>query len=506
MDRTASRRIINTANSVQGGIARLLMGLPDADEPLALYLVRTRLRSDDVQTARIRLPDGGALWVLFIASIVEPQRLHQEVIGPLQALAQAGRTGLQRVNGPVLPVAETLDSPDQFSSHLLTGHALVFGPFGVQSVAVESFPARGVTEPTTEQTILGPKEAFTEDIDSNLGAIRHRLKDDQLRIQVQLVGRRSRTKVALIFLADVAQPELVEGTRAGLAAIETDFIRNSNDIQEYLFNRTWTTIPLSEQTERVDRAAAGIAGGRVCLLVDGSPFSLLAPTTFFENLKDSEAALPGPINVAFVRFLRMLGILASLGAGGLYTALLTADAQVLPTPLAIAVANSRNGVPYPVLTEALIMLLIVDVFSEATAQAPGGIGNTLSIVGTLIIGQMAVQARLASSLMMIVVAATALGSFLTLKYPFSYTLRIWKYPVLLLSGVSGLFGWMLGMLLLLTHMASLRSGGVSYLAPLAPLHPKTLTRMTLADAPRPSLTARPASWNPQDPDRSGRRP
>lgn len=505
LNANALPKIKSSVSTVERGIARLLMELPQPGEPVELYVLRAHLHSDDVQTASIALPGGGAMWVAFVDTIVDLTRLHQEVIEPLQRIARTGGLASGGPGHPLLPGSEAVDSMQDGAHRLLSGHALIYSAQGTAAVSVASFPSRPVAEPSTEEAILGPKQAFTEDIESNIGALRHRLKDDQLRVQVQVVARRSRTKVALVYLADVVYPHLVEGVRDGLAAIDTDFIRDSNDIQECLFNRSWTTIPLAEQTERVDRAADGIAEGRLCLVVEGSPFVLLVPTTFFENVKDGEHALPGPINVAFVRNLRLVGIFTSITAGGLYAALLTADAQVLPTPLALAVANSRNGVPYPVLTETLIMSLVVDVFSEATAQSPGGIGNTLSIVGTLIIGQMAVQARLASSLMMIVVAATVLGAFLTLKYPFSYTLRVWKYPVIVLSGLAGLFGWMLGILLFLTHMASLKSGGVSYLSPLAPLRPRTLTHMTLTDAPRAKMKFRPASWKPQDPDRTGGR-
>jgi len=496
--------LAGAAGALRREVARLAERMPLPGEPAEIYVLRSRIRSDDLRTASVAMPHGRTIWVAFIDSIVDASRMESEVLRPLQELAAKGELPKGAPEHPLLPRARALSSLDEWATDLLAGRAVVFSPGVVVSLDIQAFPHREVGEPSTEQTLLGSKEAFTEDARSNIGAIRHRLQDERLRVETFVVGRRSRTQVALVYLADVVNPDVLDLTRSGLSAIDTDAIRTANDISEFLYNQTLTTIPLSEQTEKPDRVASAIAAGRLCLVVDGTPFALLVPTTFFENVKDGEVALSGAVSKGFVRLLRLLGMFTAISSGGLYAAVMTSDSQILPTPLAVAVSNSRTGVPYPVLTETLLMLLVIDIFSEATAQSPGGIGNTLSIVGTLIIGQMAVQARLASSLMLIVIAATALGSFLTLKYPFSYTLRIWKYPITILAGIAGLFGWMLGLLLFLTHLASLKSAGVPYLSPLAPLKTRTLLRTTVTDVARPAMDLRPESWNVRDIDRAGR--
>lgn len=473
--------------------------LPKVGEPADLYALRCQVLSDDVQTATILTPGGGAVWVGYVSTIIDHMRLESEVLRPLRECG-----GQSAAMHYCLPTAGTVTSQQERCAHLLAGCALVFSEHGVSRVDVQRFPVRTVSQPSTEQTLLGSKEAFTEEAHSNIGAIRHRLQDEALRVETCAVGRRSCTGVHLLYLTDVVNPDVLELTRRGLRGIDTDFIRSPNDVAEILYNRSMTTVPLADRTERPDKAAAGIAAGQLCLVVDGSPFVLLVPTSIFENIKDGDLELPGSVVKAFVRFLRLLGMFLAVGVPGLYVALVSADVQVLPTPLTLAVAESRSGVPYPALTETLVMLLVIDVFSEATSQAAGSIGNTLSIVGTLIIGQMAVQARLASSLMMIVIAVTALGSFLTLKFAFSYTLRVWKYPITLMSGVAGLYGWALGILLMVIHLASLKSAGVPYFSPLAPLRSRTLTRTALTRVTRSRLDRRPASWNQADVDRSGR--
>jgi hypothetical protein len=503
LDTATLHDVETSARRLAQAVDRLQRRLPQPGQPPEVYALQARIGSDDQKAASVRLADGGTAWVVWIETTVDAARLHDEVLRPLQETALRGQPPPGAAGHPLLPRAKPVESLDDQAQALLGGWAVVFAHGAAAAVEVERFPTRTVDEPSTEQAVLGPKEAFTEHVQTNVGAVRHRIRDEHLRVERFSVGRRSRTQVALIYLGDVANPDLVESTRRGLMAIDTDFVRTSNEIAEFLYQRSLTTVPLTEQTERPDRAASAIAAGRLCLIVDGTPFVLLVPTTLAETTKDGETSLPGPINAGFVRCLRLLGEIISVSAGGLYVAVMTAETPLLPTPIALAVSASRNGVPYPVLTETLIMLLIIDVFSEATAQAPGGIGNTLSIVGTLIIGQMAVQARLASSLMMIVVASTALGSFLTLKFPYSYTLRLWKYPIALLSGVAGLFGWMAGMLLMLTHMASLKSAGVPYLSPLGPLNQRSLWQTGVTKVPGAYRKRRPGQWDVQDIEMAG---
>ena len=496
---TAVRRACDRA---QAYITQLEGQLPQDGEPAALYAARARLGSDDIEITHVDVPAGSPVWVAYVRTAVNRARLYDEVLRPLQELARSS------VADPAarLPLTTSVDSTAQAAQELAEGRVLLVAAGRTVAVDLEDFPHREVTEPSTEQAILGSKQGFTEDLESNVGAIRSRLRDPSLRVEIFTVGARSHTQVALVYLGDVVNPDLLALTRKGIAGIETDFIRTAQDVTATLYGRTLTTVPLAEHTERVDRAAGGIAAGRLCLLVNGTPFSVLVPMTFAETITDSETALPGLVNVTFVRLVRLIGEFLAIATPGLYVAVLTADTQLLPTPLALAVAASRAGVPYPVLTETLGMLVIIDVFSEATAQAPGGIGNALSIVGTLIIGQMVVQAHLASSLMMIVVAVSALGSFLTLKFPFSYTLRIWKYPITLLAGVGGLFGWLGGLLLLLTHLALLKSAGVPYLSPAGPYRARSLRSSMLTQLPHPLQTRRPGKWNQRQLDRAGPKP
>ena len=447
-------------------------------------------------------PDGSGPWLLYLRSLVAPKRLWEEILAPLTAALRAG----ERLNS-LWPTAQHAETAAEAAEGILRGStAIVFGPSMAEGCIlydVAHHPGRAVEQPKTEQVIVGPKEAFVEGLDTNLALLRAWFPDTSLRVEIVRVGRRSQSRIAVTYLQDVVRSGLVPAVLDGLRRIRTDSVRTDWQVAEYLTSGSLTPFPLAESTERPDKVAEALADGRVAVFTEHSPFPFLLPTTVFEFQTDAEAALPGPLVTAFIRSLRHLGTFLAVTMPGLVVSLLSANPGPLKPELAHTLSLTRIGLPYPVFPEILVMMIIVDVFNEATAQAPGGVGNALAIVGTLIIGQISVAARLVSELVMIVAAATSLGSFLTLRYQFSYPVRMLKYPILALSGITGLFGWVAGALFLVVHLASLKSAGVPYLAPLAPLHAQALVSQDLARKSRPGVRRRSPVWEPADPVRGG---
>lgn len=481
----------------------VLRVLPNPGEPELVRHIRMQLGGNDDFQAQV-VPGRPGLWILYLATLVDGGRLWEEVANPLIQ-------GIRRRDedlSSLWPTGRRIWTATMAAEGILAGGAIiVFGPMdggGCVLHDVARRAARAVGPPKTEEVIVGPKEAFVEDLDTNLALLRGWLPDTTLRVEIVRVGRRSRSRVAVTYLTDVVRPGLVPLLIAGLRRIRTDFIRTDWELAEYLTAGSLTPFPLAEPTERPDKVAQALANGRVAVFFEHSPFPFLVPTTLFEFQTDSEAALPGPVVTGFVRTLRHAGTFLAVAAPGLVVALLSANPGPLRPELAHTLALTRVGLPYPVFPEMFLMMVVVDIFNEATAQAPGGVGNALSIVGTLIIGQISVRARLVSELVMIVAAATSLGAFLSLRYQFNYAVRIWKYPVLLLSGITGLFGCLSGLLLLTIHLASLKSAGVPYLEPLAPLHPRSLLLHAAARRSRPQETRRPPMWEAADPTRAAR--
>lgn len=469
-------------------ISDLAASLPFFVCPTLEEIART-LPGDDLESMQIPLPDGQSVRVTFFGTLADRQRLWSEIVKPLISATLQPTT---------LPRAERIENWNDLLHRLLLGWVILLPPTGPPlGIDMEGLKQRTVGEPTTEREIIGPKEAFVENLGTNLGLIRNRLRDTELRTEYYVVGRRSRIRVALLYLADVTNPTILQRTRAGLRSIAVDFIRTAMDVAELTFQHGWSTFPLVEQTERPDRVAHGLSQGRLALVVEGMPFSLLVPVTFIDLQHDGESALPGPLVSIFVRLLRFSGLFIALVLPGLYVAVLAADPLILPAPLAMTLAAARLAIPYPVATEVILMLIMADILAEATAQSATAIGNALAIVGTLIVGELMVQAHLASSLLMIVIAASVMGSFLTLKFTLSYAIRIWKYAFVLLGAVGGLFGLFTGLLILLVHLASLESAGTPYLAPLAAARSAGAAARTLAQPSRSQERHRPPEYRPR---------
>ena len=482
------RALAQASCDLQRRVADLAGELPFAVPP-SLAEVQAALPGDDVRCVSVPLPHGPGVGLAYIDTLADARRLWDEVVKPIVS---------GTLSPEALPKAQPVANLHDLQHRLLLGWVVLLPAAGPPlALALVDLQQRAVGEPTTERQVVGPKEGFVENFQTNVGLIRNRLRDPALRIEYQTIGRRSRTRVAMLHLADVARPEMVRRARAGLQSIAVDFIRTGMDVAELTFQHGWSVFPLVEQTERPDRVAHGLSEGRLALVVECEPFTLLVPVTFFDFQHDGEAALPGPAVTVFVRLLRLSGLFLALALPSLYVAVLGADPMFLPVPLTITLAAARFAVPYPVATETILMMGVADVLAEATAQSASAVGNALSIVGTLIVGQLMVEAHLASTLLMIVVAGSLMGAFLTLKFPLSYALRIWKYALVLLAAVGGLLGWFTGLLVLLVHLSSLESAGVPFLAPLAAAKSPAAVERAVVQLSRGKARLRHAEYRPR---------
>lgn len=472
----------------------------DLDPALAGWAkaVDQALAPSELKWLRLRLAGDRIAAVCYLDSVVDLLQLREDVVRPL---SWAPADAVERA----LALGERAADPRETVDKVARGWAAAFvqGHDAPYLFDLYQPAGRAVEQPTTEQILLGPKNTFVEDLKVNLSLLRARIRSPDLQVERFRVGRRSGTDVALLSIRGVTASQFLERLRDGLRTLDLDWLEDTAVLSELLVGRTWSPVPLGHLTERPVRALRALMAGRAAILVDGSPFCLLLPATAVELQKDTERYIQGPLNRTFVRFMRAVGAVLALATPGVYAALLSVNPQILPTPLAITVALTREGVPYPVLGETLMMLLVLDVVYEATITLPGPLGQTLTIVGSLIIGQAAVAARLASGLIVIVLALTVLGTLVTVNFPLSFALRIWKYPVTVLAGLFGSFGLILGVALFVAHLASLKSLGVPYLKPFAPLEPYDAVHYGLAGPSAPGTRYRPRTWRPEDRRRTG---
>ncbi|MEK5431692.1 spore germination protein [Lysinibacillus sp. FSL R7-0073] len=334
--------------------------------------------------------------------------------------------------------------------------------------STKSAKDRAVTEPSTESVIRGPRESFTETLRTNTALIRRKIKSPNLWIKSRVIGEVTQTDVAVMYINGIASDKIVAEVLARLDRINIDGILESGYIEDFIQDSKNTMFPTVYNSERPDVIAGELLDGKIAILVDGTPFVLVVPALFTSFLQSAEDYYQHWMISSLIRILRFFGISLALVAPSLYVAITTFHQEMLPTAMLISIASQREGVPFPAVVEALIMELAFEILREAGLRMPRTIGPAVSIVGTLVIGQAAVDAGVVSAVMVIIVALTAICSFLFPAYGLSNTIRVLRFPLMILAAMFGLFGVMFGIIVIILHLCSIRSFGVPYLSPFAP--------------------------------------
>ncbi|WP_051251194.1 spore germination protein [Paenibacillus harenae] len=361
---------------------------------------------------------------------------------------------------------------------------------------------RGVEEPSSQTVVRGPKEGFTESVRTNTALIRAKIKSADLRMEYKRIGKRTQTTVVVVYIRGIAEEKTIQEVNRRLDLIDTDSILESGYIEEFIQDKTFTPFPLFQNTERPDAVAAGLLEGQFAIIVDGTPFVLLAPVTFIKFFQSSEDYYQRYDIASFLRLIRLSSFLISMLLPSLYIAITTFHQEMLPTSLLISLAAQREGVPFPALIEAMLMELTFEILREAGVRMPRIIGSAISIVGALVLGQSAVQAGLVSAAMVIVVSFTAIASFVIPSVNMGSAARLIRFAMMFLAGTFGLFGIMAGLMIILAHMSGLRSFGVSYLTPLSPLVPGNL-KDVFVRVPWWAMKKRPSMYGGEPTTRQG---
>ncbi|SDN03667.1 spore germination protein KA [Paenibacillus sp. yr247] len=329
---------------------------------------------------------------------------------------------------------------------------------------------RNVEEPNAQSVVRGPRDGFTENIRTNTALVRRRIKDPNLWMETIQVGRISKTEVALMYMNGIVTDKVLEEVRRRVGRIDIDAIFESGNIEELIQDETFTFFPTVYNTERPDSISSQVLEGRVAIFVDGTPFVLTVPALFTQFFQASEDYYQRADFATLLRMLRFLCFFISLLAPSLYIAVTTFHQELLPPQLLIGLIAAREGVPFPAFIEALLMEVTFEILREAGLRLPKSIGQAVSIVGTLVIGQAAVEAGLVSPSMVIVVSLTAISNFVFPSFSMGIAVRMLRFPVMLLAASFGLFGITVGLIAIVLHLCSLRSFGIPYLSPFGPFN------------------------------------
>ncbi|HLO11676.1 MAG TPA: spore germination protein [Pseudoneobacillus sp.] len=356
---------------------------------------------------------------------------------------------------------------------ILSGDTLILFDGSNEPLLLSSrgFDARSVSEPATEQVVRGPRDGFTENIRTNTALVRRRIRHHNFRIDSLKIGAKSKTDVNIAYIKGVVKEGLVEEVKSRLQKISIDTIIESGYIEELIEDAPYSPFTTVQSTERPDKVCAELCEGKVAIFVDNTPFVLIVPTYFWQFLQASDDYYAKFYTGSFFRLLRYFAFIISLTLPSIYVMLASFHQEMIPTPLALTIASGREVIPFPVLLEAFIMEISFELMREAGLRMPKPVGQAVSIVGSLIIGQAAVQAGMVSPFMVIVVAITGISSFAIPNYAASFSIRLIRFPLLIASGTLGLLGFAAAFSIIAIHALSIRSFGESYLAPATPFQP-----------------------------------
>ena len=414
--------------------------------------------------------------LVYFETIADKDALLEHLIKPLRELDSVdnGRRLLAGLlNGAVVSMQATpCADTDSAVEALLEGQAALLidrGRSGICLFPVTLYSERSVTESQHETVIVGPQEAFVESIRTNLSLVRHKLKHPDFKTVKYTFGRFTKTEAYLVYIEGMCNQDVLREIKNKLDAVDADSVLGSSYIKERMEDTSWSPFPTIQYSERPDTLAASLMEGRVGLMIDGTPQSLIAPVTFFSLMQSAEDYYQSYLASTWIRWIRLFFVAMSFLVPSVYVAVTTFHPEMVPSNLLITISAARENIPFPALAEVLIMELIFEGLREAGIRIPRPLGQTVSIIGAIVIGQATVQAGIVSAPTVIVVSITGIASFVIPHFELGLAFRLLRFPLLLLGGLLGMAGLVTGLFILFLHLISLKSFGVPYMHPLAPL-------------------------------------
>lgn len=461
---------------------------------------RTFEHCSDLITRSFRIGGRQKALLVCIDGMVDQRIVDQIVLKPpMYDKEDADKEDLELDTVPASQV-RLLSDMNMVIEAILYGEAAIFreGMTNVLVVDVKGWTTRAIEEPQSQAVIRGPREGFNENIRTGTVMLRKRLRTPRLKIEPLHIGEVSHTSVVITYIQGIVNEALLQEVRDRLGKIKIDGIMDSGYIEEMIEDAPYSPFPTVYNTERPDIVAANLLEGKVAILVDNTPSALILPANFWSSLSANEDYYERFWVGTAVRWIRYLAVMVTLMLPAFYVSIVTFHQEMLPTSLLLSIASAREGVPFPVMLEVLLMEFTFEGLREAGLRLPRQVGQAVSIVGALVIGQAAVQAGIVSAPMVIVVSITGIASFTIPDYSVGLAIRFLRFPLIFAAGTVGLYGLTLGLFFILLHLCGLRSFGSPYFSPVAPLMISNLKDVWIR-APWWLMTRRPTQ--PGSPDK-----
>lgn len=438
--------------------------------------------NSDLITRVFTIDEKSELVIAYIESICDIHVIQSTIVKPINELFEHSSVEnlkqhhelVQHLRNYSLSAAriQTIDSWSEVLDALVSGNTVIFVPKSPEVIVVgtKSIESRSVTEPTTQVLVRGPKDGFTEMLQTNIALIRSRIQSSKLKVELSKLGTTTQTDIAVTYIDGVVDQSILESVKKKLADIKIDGVLESRYLESFLEGEEYSPFPLTCTTERPDVIVGNLLEGRIIILINGTPFAIILPTLFMDFFKTAEDYYEKADISSMVRLIRIFAFVLSLVTPGLYVALVTHHIGMIPTGLAISIAAQREGVPFPTIVEIFLLDITFEILREAGIRIPRASGQAASIVGALIIGQGVVEAGFVSAISTIIVALTAISSFAVPQYDIGGSARMLRFVMLVMGAFIGLYGIILTLFVIVFHLAKLSSFGVPYFSPISPFN------------------------------------
>ncbi|OGO77754.1 MAG: spore gernimation protein KA [Clostridiales bacterium GWB2_37_7] len=415
--------------------------------------------------------------IVFIEGMTDKTFIHDQIIKPVTEAELNDASDINQLlnvlSKEIISAANVHQNEklEGIIQNLLSGSSALFVKEFNKAIIINTadWEKRSISEPESEKTVTGPREGFVEDINTNIMLLRRKLKTSKLKLRFREIGTETKTRVCICFIDNIADKKIIEEVNKRIKKIEIDGILDSEYLQELIKDTPLTPFKTTGFTERPDVVVGKLLEGRVAIICDGTPVAITIPFTFVEYFNVNEDYYSNFYYATLNRVIRWIGFFLASSVPAIYVALITFHQEMLPTQLLLSISASRQNVPFPTLVEAILMLFVFELLRETSVRIPTVIGQTISIVGALVIGQAAVEAKLVSAPMIIVAAITGITSFVTPKMQGELILT--RLVFLFAASFVGLYGYLFGVIGMFIHLASLRSFGIPYMLNIGTLRP-----------------------------------